>query len=135
MRLVGWLEVTYKQSEYVDIDTSYEMVADLLHLVIPTCLPQLHLLKQEVVGSSEQKLLKILLDICAPGLYLPCHANMETCHMANHLLQSAIFNHNFFLGTLGLGSMCTSIHTHDTCGAFLGYPVFYQTACLCEVHI
>ena len=45
MRLVGWLEVTYKQSEYVDIDTSYEMVADLLHLVIPTCLPQLHLLK------------------------------------------------------------------------------------------
>ena len=134
MRLVGWLEVTYKQSEYVDIDTSYEMVADLLHLAIPTCLPQLHLLKQEVVGSSEHKLLKTLLDICAPGLYLPCHANMETHHMANHLLQSAIFNHNFYLGALGIGSSAQVYYSYNNCGAFLGYPVFHQTACLCEVH-
>ena len=64
MGSVGWLEATYKQSQYLDIDTSHEMVAYLLHLAIPTCLPQLHLLKKQVVGSSKQKPLKTLLDMC-----------------------------------------------------------------------
>ena len=51
---VGWCHVredTYKQSQYVDIDTTPEIVMDLLHYANPTCFPQLHLLKQEVVRN------------------------------------------------------------------------------------
>ena len=31
MGSVGWLDATYNQSQYVDIDTSHEMIVDLLH--------------------------------------------------------------------------------------------------------
>ena len=31
MASVGWLDAAYKQSQYVDIDTSHDMVVDLLH--------------------------------------------------------------------------------------------------------